>query len=242
MTLKIAICDDDIQELSRVSNLISRYQDERKIALKYKTFTNAIDLLETIRTGLYDILLLDVLMPVVNGIQAAHEIRESDKDVKIIFLTSSSEFAVESYSVNAYYYIIKPGTEIKLFPILDKIYSEMQKTEDSLYIKSVSGIMRIIYSKLEFLEVISKKLLFHMSDGSVKEVSGSLSGFEAKLLCRKEFIKVHRSYIVNMGWIQQFGAKELTTYAKQIVPVSRLLYGQVRNAYMHHLFEEKDAE
>ncbi len=240
--LKIAICDDDIRELSRIVKLINRYQDEKKIPIKYDAFSNAIELLEKMRSSIYDILLLDIFMPGLDGMQAAHEIRGFDNEIKIIFLTSSPEFAVESYAVDAYYYLMKPGSEEKLFPILDKLFSDAQKAEEALNIRSSFGIMRIPFNKLEFLEVMNKKLFFHLTDGSVKEIYGSLSDFETQLICRDEFVKVHRSYIVNMGCIQELSTKELTTCTKQRIPTSRLLYGSVRQAYMEYLFVEKGVE
>ncbi|MDD4493475.1 MAG: LytTR family DNA-binding domain-containing protein [Eubacteriales bacterium] len=240
--LKIAICDDDIHELSCISKLLNKYRDEKKESLKYGVFSNSIELLETIKGGMYDILLLDVIMPEINGIQAAYEIRSYDKDIKIIFLTSSPEFAVESYAVDATYYLLKPCTAEKLFPLLDKVVSDARRAEDSLHIKTAAGAMRIQFSKLEFIEVISKKLFFHLTDSSVKEISGSLANYEGRLLCREEFVKVHRSYIVNMEWIMQLGAKEFTTFSGQIIPISRLLYAQVRKAYMEHLFVEKGVD
>lgn len=239
---KIAVCDDDVQELSRLVNLMNRYQDEKKTALIYAAFSNALDLLEIMHGNTYDILLLDVLMPGVNGIEAAYEIREFNKEIKILFLTSSPEFAVESYAVNAYYYLLKPVTAERLFPVLDNLLLETQRAETALHIKTTSGMMSISFHRLEFLEVINKRLYFHLTDGSVKEISGSLSDFETELLAREEFIKVHRSCIVNMGCIQELSAKELITYAKQSAPVSRLLYGQVREAYMQYLFVEKGVE
>lgn len=83
--LKIAICDDDIRDLCRIENLIIRYQEERKSPLKYKTFSNVIELLDNMHSCTYDILLLDILMPGINGMEAAHEIREFDSEIKIIF-------------------------------------------------------------------------------------------------------------------------------------------------------------
>mgnify|MGYP000191321413 CR=1 FL=1 len=240
--LKIAICDDDIRDLSNIENLINRYKDEKKSPLKYETFSNVIELLENMHHYIYDILLLDILMPGVNGMEAAREIRQFNNEVKIIFLTSSPEFAVESYSVNAYYYIIKPCTEDKLFPILDKIFFEAQEVDEALHIKSSSGIMRIPFNKLEFLEVMNKKLFFHLIDGSVKMIYGSLSDFESQLVYRKEFIKVHRSYIVNMKYIQELSSKELTMYTKQRVPTSRLLSEKIKQAYMEYLFAKKELE
>lgn len=236
---KIAVCDDDVRELSLLVNLITRYQDEKKAALKYTPFTNALDLLETLRGSTYDILLLDVLMPGLNGMEAAREIRTFDAAMKIIFLTTSPEFAVESYAVDAYYYLLKPVTPEKLFPVLDKLWLEAQKAETALLIKSASGLTRIPFHTLEFLEVLNKKLYFHLTNGNVKAISGSLADFETELLNREEFIKVHRSCIVNMACIRELSAGGLTTCARQSVPVSRLLYRQVREAYMRYLFVEE---
>jgi len=240
--LKIAICDDDTRELSRISNLLKKYQNEKNCLLRVEVFSNGKMLLESMRNRTYDILLLDILMPGLNGIQAAYKIREFDNEAKIIFLTSSPEFAVESYTVGAYYYFVKPGTEEKLFPILNKILNDLQKTEEALHIKSSSGIMRIPLSKLEFLEVMNKKLFFHLTDGSVKEISGSLSDYEAQLVYREEFTKVHRSYIVNMNYIQVLNSKELVTYTRQRVPISRLLFDKVKQSYMEYLFVEKEPD
>lgn len=102
--------------------------------------------------------------------------------------------------------------------------------------------MRIPFNKLEFLEVMNKKLFFHLIDGSVKMIYGSLSDFESQLVYRKEFIKVHRSYIVNMKYIQELSSKELTMYTKQRVPTSRLLSEKIKQAYMEYLFAKKELE
>lgn len=237
--LRIAICDDDLQELSRISILLNQYQAEKEPAFKYDSFSNAIDLLDEMKRNAYHVLLLDVLMPGLNGIEAAREIRSFDEEIKIIFLTSSREFAVESYAVDAHYYMLKPGSAQKLFPILDRIFLDEQRGEDALQIKTTSGFTRIPFGKIEFLEVYSKKLRFHLAHGTIKEINGSLSDFEEELLSREEFIKVHRSYIVNMAYILSLSPKELTTCSMQAVPISKLLYGQVRETYMQYLFVEK---
>lgn len=240
--LKIAICDDDVQELSRISDLLSQYKTEKNAVLKYDAFSVAIELLEAMRQQVYDILILDVLMPGIDGIKVAHEIRSFDSGVKIIFLTSSPEFAVESYAVNAHYYLLKPGIPDMLFSVLDRIFLEKSRAEETLSIMHPSGLMHLPIACVEFLEVYSKRLIFHLDDGSIKEIRGSLSDFEDQFLCRDNFFKVHRSYIVNMEYIQSINAKEITTYTGQTVPVSRLLHGKVKEAYMHFLFLEKGVQ
>lgn len=236
--LRIAVCDDDMQELTRISNLLNQYHKNKAVVLKYDVFHNAIELLEAMRRHTYQILLLDILMPGMSGIQAAHEIREFDDEAKIIFLTSSPEFAVESYSVDAHSYLLKPGTADKLYPVLDKLLLKARRVEESLPLILPSGVIRLPFSRIEFLEVHNRKLLFHLEDASVREMVGTLSDFEEKLISRQEFIKVHRSFIVNIEHINRLSAKELTTYAKQTVPISRLQYTQVRERYMKYLLAE----
>jgi DNA-binding LytR/AlgR family response regulator len=240
--LIIAICDDDSQELAHISSFIDTYRQEKKASLIYKTFQNAIELLSTVSNGDYDILLLDILMPGLTGMQAAHEIRAFNAEVKIVFLTSSPEFAVESYAVKAYDYILKPASKDKLFSILDALIAEEQKPLEGLIVKTQAGMARILFSKLAFVEVMNKKLYFHLADGSVQETFASLAAFEDKLLSRSEFVKVHRSYIVNLWQVGEIRPKELITHTGNTVPISRLLYGKVRGAYMEHLFVEKGVE
>lgn len=106
--MRIAVCDDDEQEISRVGKLITEYQISRKESIDCHYFKSSTDFLCELRGGEYDLVLLDVLMPGANGIQTAQELRELDKNVRLIFVSASPEFAVESYSVGAYYYLLKP--------------------------------------------------------------------------------------------------------------------------------------
>lgn len=188
----------------------------------------------------YDLLLLDMLMPSVSGMQAAREIRERNSTTEIVFLTSSPEYAVESYSVRAHYYILKPATAEKLFPILDRLMNHFKKPEEALTIITKSSVFSLPYGRIEYIEVSSKKLFFYLTDGGVREVSSSMADFEASLLKRPGFIKVHRSYIVNMRSVKELRPGDILTAAGRHVPISRTAYPQVRTAYTRFLFEEAE--
>ena len=120
--IRIAMCDDDISELNRARVLLDQYREERQREIAYTSFQSALDLLAEVERGTrFDILFLDVLMPGQNGMEAAKELRQMDENVKIIFLTSSPEFAVESYTVNAYFYQLKPIWKESFFHIMDAV-------------------------------------------------------------------------------------------------------------------------
>ncbi|MEG1930999.1 MAG: LytTR family DNA-binding domain-containing protein [Anaerovorax sp.] len=236
--MHIAICDDQSSELTWISSLLDTYGQERNSRLTYKTYLSGAELLSTLKSNQYDLLLLDILMPSFTGIQAAREIRTFDQGMKIIFLTSSPEFALDSYEVKARDYMLKPVSKEKLFSALDEVLAEEQENFDGLPIKTQNGMAHILFSKLSFVEVMNKRLYFYLSNGMVREVHASMGEYEEALLIRPEFIKVHRSYIVNLWQMSELTTNGFVTHSGQTIPISRLLYSQVRQAYMKHLFVE----
>lgn len=239
--LKIAVCDDNPSELAHVTALLERYQAQNHVPGRIDTYHNAMDLMDALGRESYALLLLDILMPGFTGLQAAREIRSFDRETKIIFLTSSPEYAVESYRVDAFYYLVKPVGEGELFPILDRLLRELRRGEKRLLLTLPSGLLRLPLSRLEVLEVNSKRLLFHLSDGSIRELRGTLAEYEQTLMQSGAFVKTHRSYLVNMDCILQLKTDELITCSGKRVPVSRLVSGQVRKAYLDYLFHKEDA-
>lgn len=164
--MKIAVCEDDPYELEQIVKILDNYRRETNAELVYQTFTNAHELLEEVRKDVFDVLFLDILMPVTTGVQAAREVRGFNDEIKIVFLTVSSEFAVESYAVKAYDYLLKPSSNETVFPILDRIRHQKEMQEECLAVKLQSGIANLPFSKLACVEVLNRTLLFHLFDGT----------------------------------------------------------------------------
>lgn len=123
--IKAAFCDDDPLMVDEISSLFNQYCAERNQKITYMVFESPLELLaETEKGTHFDILLLDVIMPGQNGMNVAREIRQHDHTVKIIFLTSSSEFAVESYAVDAFFYHVKPIEAEAFCRLMDSAISE----------------------------------------------------------------------------------------------------------------------
>lgn len=233
----IAVCDDKETELTAIDKLLSAWETERNIPLRRRLFQNVVELMDAARQEKFTLYLLDVLMPAMNGMSAAHEIRTFDSAADIVFLTSSPEFACESYRVQALDYLLKPVDKRLLFSLLDRLYHREQRPQEALTLKTSTTILRIPFSELSFVEVIGKRLYFNMADGDVREVAGSLKDYEELLLARPEFMRVHRSYIVNMLQAEEFSSSHIRTFSGKEIPVSRLLYPQLQKDYMELLFE-----
>lgn len=240
--MRIAICDDDERELSRLSELIAEYQLSRRKRVDCHEYCSGTDFLCEMRGGEYDLVLMDVLMPGIDGLQAARELRKRDENIRIILLSAAPEFAVDSYSVGAYHYLLKPADAGLLFTLLDRIEDELAtQDEQGFLLKNRESVVRIAYTKLEYVEVINKTIFCHLTDGVVHELSGALTEFEAHFSDREDFIKTHRSYLVNLNRIQEMNANDVVTKRGNRIPVSRLRHRQVQDAYIRFQHQEETA-
>ena len=236
--IKIAFCDDDSSVLSDLHGLLALYRAEKNKDIDDHTFHSPLDLIAEIERGArFDILFLDVLMPGENGIDAATEIRNYDKNMKIIFLTSSAEFAVQSYTVNAFYYQLKPICTESFFHLMDAVLSQCEKEQaSSLILHCKTGITRIKPAQLEYCEVIHRTLFIHLTSGKVLECIGSLDELGKQLIPFGSFLRPHRSYLVNLEYIQDLSYRAITMSCLAEIPIPRGKYNEIKNAFLEYAF------
>lgn len=241
--IKIAFCDDDMEVLHQMNELLDRYRVERNEDITYVAFQSPFELLTEIEKGIRpDILFLDVVMPGQNGMDVAKEIRQYDTNMKIIFLTSSPEFAVESYSVGAYFYQLKPIWEESFFRLMDAVLAECEKKKkNSLILRSKDGITRIDLQQLEYCEVLGRKLLFHLENGAVLESAGSLDDLAGQLMQYSNFFRPHRSFLVNMEYIQNISSRSIKMVNDVEIPIPHGKCSEIKNTYMEYAFNGEQA-
>ncbi len=239
--IKVAFCDDDMSVLGELKGLLGRYCVKHRQKIEHAVFCSSMDLLAEIERGIrYDILFLDVILPNENGIHIAKEIRQYDSVVKIIFLTSSSEFAVQSYAVDAYFYQMKPIREENFFRLMDSAISQCRKErQHSLILRCKSGITRIELEKLEYCEVLGRTLLFYMENGQVWEGTGSMDKLSGQLAQYENFIRPHRSFLVNMEYIRKISYKAVTMENQAEIPIPHGKCCEVKNLYLAFAFDRK---
>lgn len=241
--IKIAFCDDEMEVLHQMNGLLDRYRVERNEDITYAAFQSPFELLTEIEKGIRpDILFLDVVMPGQNGMDVAKEIRQYDTNVKIIFLTSSPEFAVESYTVGAYFYQLKPIWEESFFRLMDSVLSECEKKKkNSLILHSKDSITRINLQQLEYCEVLGRKLLFHLENGAVLEGAGSLDDLAGQLMQYCNFFRPHRSFLVNMEYIQNISSRSIKMVNDAVIPIPHGKCSEIKNTYMEYAFNGEQA-
>ena len=161
----IAVCDDQTEELKDLTELLGAWETDRGTPVRVKSFRSAAELLDAARHERFTLYLLDIMMPGLNGMDAAREIRGFDKAADIIFLTSSPGFAYDSYSVKALEYLLKPIRTKTLYPILDRLELRERRPQEALTLRTGGIIVRVPFSQLTYVEVNGKHLYFNLDEG-----------------------------------------------------------------------------
>lgn len=213
----IAICDDNKETTEEVLLYCKRYMGSR---CETVIFNDGKKLLEY--SGNIDLVVLDIEMPGINGIEIKNEFQKSGKNALIIFLTNYSEFVMDAFGINVLGFIVKGGLETQLPVMLETAVCILEKyimidglfnSRDVLYIKSEHNYGKIILSNGET----------HMVRTSMKQLEKELSKYN--------FLRIHRGYIVNMAWIEEF-CEEYVQMPGEKLPVAIRLRGKAKSEYM----------
>jgi DNA-binding LytR/AlgR family response regulator len=234
--IRLAVCDDEAQCLDSTRRMIEQWSASYDIPAQVSCFDNGDALLESIRSAKTDVILLDIMMPLLNGMDTAHEIREFDKAVKIVFLTSSPEFALESYSVKASGYILKPVKYERLSEVLNDCTLALKEEPKKLLLKSSFGYHKIYLRDIEYIEAQNKRVVFSLTSGQSLLITEPLYSFENKLLTQDGFFKCHRSYIVSMPHVHSFTLSEITIKSGNRIPIARGIGKAFQDAYFSFMF------
>ena len=233
--LRIAICDDNGAFLQQTKFMLEHW-DGCPAALETELFTDGDSLILAHARKPFDIVLLDVVMPLMNGIETAREMREKDKTVRLVFLTSSPEYAVESYSVRARDYILKPVVPERLFACLEGLIAEMGEISRFINVRGMDAVHRLPLSGLDYIEAQGRHSLFRMSDGSGVLSGEAFNSIENRLRDEESFFKCHRSYIVNIFNISSWSPREIVMRSGAKLPLSRGCHREFEEAYFSVLF------
>ena len=237
--IRIGICDDRKEDIQRLRAYASWFGEKHpEIPLKADAFTSPYDILEAIyEGGGYDIYILDIIMPHLNGIDVAQKVRERGETAEILFLTVSREYAVEAFSVKASGYLIKPVQKADFErEVLNCIRNLAPNENPAILLKTKEGIRRIHIREIVIVESFNHRRVCILADGTTVETSATLSSLYEQLQEYACFFLPHRAYIVNLEYVNGLAPTELMIAGGRRVPVSRNIYPKLKEAYMRYTF------
>lgn len=238
--IRIAICDDSQAFLQQTKFMIQHWDSPAARNISVEIFEDGDTLLLAHAKFPFDIIFLDIVMPLLNGIEAARELREKDTTVKIVFLTSSAEFAVDSYSVKASNYLLKPVSPDSLFSCLANLADELQTIPQYIIVKGLSSTNRITLKDVELVEAQGKHVVFYLKGNRTVESPEPFYTFESALTLDDGFYKCHRSYIVNIHHIDNYTHAEIVMRSGRRIPIARSCQKSFEASYFRVVFGKVD--
>lgn len=234
---RIAVCDDDKDLVQDVASCVRDWCGEHGISAEVGGYADGDALLCASAERAFDLVFLDMVMPLVSGMDAARELRARDHATHIVFLTSSPEFALESYEVKAADYLLKPVGHERIRAALDEWTQGLRRAPRSLVVKTGAGYQRVYLDDVEYLEARGKKCSVLMRGPRVLESAEGFGELAARLAGDPGFFRCHRSFLVNLGNIDHFSSAEIFTRSGRRIPVARNCRHEFQDAYFSHRFE-----
>ena len=235
--MKIAICDDEVAVSEVTKSLLQQWAIHQSISLSVHCYENGDDLILAQKSECFDLIFLDVLMPLLNGIDTAKELRRQNQNVPIIFLTSSKEFAFDSYEVKALQYLLKPVSPNQLWSIMDDFIALIKNQKEIFVARTSDGFCKIALEDTNYLEAQNKSVLVFPHNGTSIESRELFSRCEEIFTLEHGFFRCHRSYIINLNFVNQFTKNSVTMTNGVTLPISRNRSLAFKEAYFTYMFE-----
>lgn len=229
--MKMVICDDKMEKQKQLKEMISDFVKENDYIAEIECISNEKKLFQGLIKGKYDIVFLDMKMEENKGMDMARRLREIDDSCYIIFTSDNAVNAVESYEVDATYYLLRPIEKEKLERALRKCDGFLKEARKKIELISNREKMVIYRRDINYAEIYKDKTTIFTDEGSyitymtLNELSEKLGGYP--------FVRCHRSYIVNLAKVKEIEKKnqDFLLEDNTIVPIGRSYIQTVKNQY-----------
>lgn len=230
MPYQIAVCDDEEEQGRAVGALISKWSRLSGQACQVRFYPSAEAFLFQYQEDKNcDILLLDIEMGEISGIELAKRIRRENKRMEIIFLTSHFEFIAEGYEVDALHYLMKPAPEDKLMDVLSKAAERLAAEPPFVVIFCEGETLRLYEEDILYVEAFLHYISIHTREREYK-IKESISAFGEKL--GADFYRIHRSYLASLKHIGKISRTSVTMEDQKELPLARGKYDDINRAFI----------
>ncbi len=230
MTYEIAICDDEEKQRVYIKSLVERWLHQTFHHVKIQEYASSEQFLFEQAYDRTQILFLDIEMEKMDGIALAREIRKHNRQMQIIFVTGYMEYIQEGYDVEALHYLLKPVSQEKIDSVLERAVERL-KTADAVFLVECGGeVLRLPFKEIRFIESNRNYNIIHADNDY--EMRGTLSELEEKL--DEAFVRVGRSYLVNLHYVRRIGKTELILNTGEKLLVPRGSYKKLNEAFIKY--------
>lgn len=233
--MKVAFVDNNRQDMDNLTSSITKYSNESFDITSYDTYSNGESFLSEFYANKYDIVFLDIFIDTLSGVDVAFEIRKSDQNVKIVFCTTSNEFATESYQVDAFYYLVKPFSDRSIKQLIHKLSS--LDFELSQFIR-ISDNIKIYPRNIIYTEYENHKIIIHQKDGNNLCIRMPQHQWE-ELICNYSYIvNCFKGIIVNLYEVESKTDNSFSMSNGETLPISRRNIKEMNTIYSDFLFQK----
>lgn len=221
--MRIAIVEDQDENIATLQTYLKNYEKERGTEIQTAIYKDGMEFASNYH-AVWDLILLDIEMPLLNGMDTARQIRKVDQDVLIIFITALSQYAIEGYSVRALDYILKPvqyyAFAAKIDQVCEIISTRQQKP---ILVSSKEGQLKLLPEQLLYVEVQNHTLCYHTKQQLLHTTGAQSLGKLAQQLADSGFARCHQAYLVNLRYVTRYD-RSTVALGEEILPMSRTYY------------------
>ncbi len=239
--LRIALCDDEKAHQEKIGAMLAEYPGND---INLKVYSEAEKLLEQIEwdgKDIFDLYILDVIMPGMSGIELGERLRDVGVSAPIIYLTTSKDYAVDSYNVRAFHYLLKPVEKTKLFSVLSEAEEQIEKSRTySVTINASDGVVVVDASDILYAELYARSVRYHMTNGAVidgKKLRASFQKAVSELLTQNNFMMIGSSFLVNLHHIKKVGKSEMVLVNGETLTVPKGARKDLLSGWMDYWLE-----
>lgn len=232
--MRIALVEDSADFRSELENMLQGYCAESHISVEMEPFDCGEAFLAGFEKSKYDIIFLDVYMAGIDGLATARAVRQLDEECLIIFVSSSSSHAVDSYSVNAFYYLLKPITQESMREVMDRCLTRLYAHNLCIRVKERWAYIQVPLEDILYVDTYNHYVQLHLESRVVRSHIKFIE-FSQQLLKHPRFCLCYRNCIINMDKVSGIDGKDFFLPSGIRIPIARQNSVQVRQQYADYM-------
>ena len=221
--MRVAIVEDMDENIAILQTYLDRYAAEHHTTVQYSSFKDGMDFVKGCHP-VWDLILLDIEMPLLNGMDTARQIRKADPDVLIIFITALTQYAIEGYSVRALDYVLKPVQYYAFAAKLDQVCEILSaRQQKPIFVSSREGQFKLLPEQIFYVEVQDHTLCYRTKQQLLHTTGTQSLGKLAQELADSGFARCHQAYLVNLHYVTRYD-RNTVFLGEEPLPMSRTYY------------------